>query len=120
MFGIGGTELLVIIVVALIVFGPKDLPKAMRSAGAMMRTFNRVSGEYRRQFEQALRDVEREVEIEETRKSVEAALKDSPTPVKSPPGQKDQGDDSKRSPAVADPEPGERASSEAKEKLGHA
>jgi sec-independent protein translocase protein TatB len=31
-FGIGGTELLVIIVVALIVFGPKDLPKAMRSA----------------------------------------------------------------------------------------
>lgn len=115
MFGIGGTELLVIIVVALIVFGPKDLPKAMRSAGAMMRTFNRVSGEYRKQFEQALRDVEREVEIEETRKTVEAALKDPPTPVKSPPGQKDQGDDPARSPVDTNPEPGERANTEVKE-----
>ena len=114
MFGIGGTELLVIIVVALIVFGPKDLPKAMRSAGAMMRTFNRVSGEYRRQFEQALRDAERELEIEETRKSVEAALKDSPTPVKSPPG--DQDDDPISSPVDTDhAEPGESASTEANE-----
>ncbi|EHK53309.1 twin-arginine translocase TatA/TatE family subunit [Allomesorhizobium alhagi] len=43
MFGIRGIELLVIVVVALIGFGPKQLPKAMRSAGAMMRTINRVS-----------------------------------------------------------------------------
>ncbi|WP_163268862.1 Sec-independent protein translocase protein TatB [Chelativorans alearense] len=77
MFGIGGTELFVIVLVVLIVFGPKELPKAMRSAGAMMRSFNRVSGDYRRQFEQALREAERELEIEETRKSVEAAFKDS-------------------------------------------
>ncbi|NGO55083.1 Sec-independent protein translocase protein TatB [Allomesorhizobium camelthorni] len=80
MFGIGGIELLVIVVVALIVFGPKELPKAMRSAGAMMRTINRVSGEFRSQFDQALREAERELEIEETRKSMEAAIRDTPTP----------------------------------------
>lgn len=76
MFGISGTELFVIVLVALIVFGPKDLPKAMRSAGAMMRTFNRVSGEYRTQFAKALHDAEQELELDETRKSVEAAFKE--------------------------------------------
>ncbi|PLT99480.1 Sec-independent protein translocase protein TatB [Sinorhizobium medicae] len=83
MFGIGWTELLVIVLVALIVFGPKDLPRAMRSAGAMMRTLNRVTGEYRRQFEQALREAERELEIEEMKKSVQAAIKEMPAGAKS-------------------------------------
>jgi sec-independent protein translocase protein TatB len=83
MFGIRGIELLVIVVVALIVFGPKELPKAMRSAGAMMRTINRVSGEFRSQFDQALREPERELEIDETRNSMEAAIKNTPTPSRS-------------------------------------
>jgi sec-independent protein translocase protein TatB len=91
-FGVGGTELLVIIVVALIVFGPKELPKAMRSAGAMLRTFNRVTGEYRRQFEQALREAERELEIEETRKSVEDAIKGPPSSATETAQHMDQGD----------------------------
>ncbi|PLT99057.1 twin-arginine translocase TatA/TatE family subunit [Sinorhizobium medicae] len=43
MFGIGLTELVVIVVVALIVLGSKELPKAMRSAGAMLRTLNRAT-----------------------------------------------------------------------------
>lgn len=115
MFGIGGTELLVIIVVVLIVFGPKDLPKAMRSAGSFMRTFNRVRGEYRRQFDQALRDVERELEIKEIRNSVEAATKDSPAPVKSPPRQKEQVSDRTTSPDQTDREPGEPKRTEVKE-----
>lgn len=89
MFGIGGTELLVIVVVALIVFGPKELPKAMRSAGAMMRTMNRISGDFRKQFDQALREAERELEIEETRKSVETAIKDASAPDRATPRQKD-------------------------------
>jgi sec-independent protein translocase protein TatB len=115
MFGIGGIELLVIVVVALIVFGPKELPKAMRSAGAMMRTINRVSGEFRSQFDQALREAERELQIAEARKSMEAAPKDSPTPVKSPPGQKDQDDDSTTLPVDTNREPGERANKKMKE-----
>ena len=91
MFGIGGTELLVIVVVALIVFGPKELPMAMRSAGAMMRTLNRISGDFRKQFDQVLREAERELEIEETRKSVEAAINDASAPAKATSQQKGQG-----------------------------
>jgi sec-independent protein translocase protein TatB len=85
MFGIGWTEL-VVIVVALIVLGPKELPKAMRSAGAMLRTLNRVTAEYRHQFEQALRDAEKELELEETRKSADAATRETPAPAEPEPG----------------------------------
>ena len=36
MFGIGGTELLVILVVALIVLGPKSVPQIARTLGKAM------------------------------------------------------------------------------------
>jgi len=48
MFGIGGTELLVILVVALIVLGPKSLPKLARTLGRTMGEFRRVSTEFQR------------------------------------------------------------------------
>ncbi len=95
-------------------FGP-NLPKAMRSAGSFMRSFNRVHGEYRSQFDQALRDVDRELGIKDIRNSVEAATKNSPTPVKFPPRQKEKGSDSPMSPDHTNRESGERTSKEVKE-----
>lgn len=48
MFGIGSTELLVILVVALIVLGPKSLASVSRSIGKAMGEFRRVSTEFQR------------------------------------------------------------------------
>lgn len=48
MFGIGGTELLVILVVALIVLGPKSVPQIARTLGKAMGEFRRVSTEFQR------------------------------------------------------------------------
>lgn len=48
MFGIGSTELLVILVVALIVLGPKSLAGVSRSLGKAMGEFRRVSTEFQR------------------------------------------------------------------------
>lgn len=60
MFDIGWTELLVIAVVAIIVVGPKDLPGMLRTLGQYAGKLKRTAGEFREQFDDALRDSELE------------------------------------------------------------
>jgi Tat protein translocase TatB subunit len=50
MFGIGMTELLVILAIGLIVIGPKKLPELARSLGKGLAEFRRASTEMRREF----------------------------------------------------------------------
>lgn len=42
MFGIGGTELFIIVVFVLLIFGPDKLPQFGRTIGQMMREFKRA------------------------------------------------------------------------------
>ena len=69
MFDIGWSELLVIAVVAIVVVGPKELPKLMRSIGHYGGKLRRAAGDFQRQFEEAMR----ESEIDEMRKAIESA-----------------------------------------------
>lgn len=50
MFGIGMTELLVILVIGLVVLGPKKLPELARTLGRGLAEFRRASTEMRREF----------------------------------------------------------------------
>ena len=50
MFGIGMTELMVILAIALVVLGPKKLPEIARSLGRGLAEFRRASSDMRREF----------------------------------------------------------------------
>jgi sec-independent protein translocase protein TatB len=67
MFDIGWSELLVIAAVAIIVVGPKDLPRMLRTFGNYAGKARKVANDFKRQFDEALR----EAELEDVRKSVE-------------------------------------------------
>ena len=58
MFDIGWTELLLIAVVAIVVIGPKDLPRAMRTVGQWTTRVKRMAGDFQRQFNEAVREAE--------------------------------------------------------------
>ena len=60
MFGIDWQELLVIVIVAVLVIGPKDLPLAMRTAGRWIAKVRRVSGHFRTGLEPMIREAEME------------------------------------------------------------
>jgi sec-independent protein translocase protein TatA len=51
---IGPLELILILVVALLVFGPKRLPEVGRSVGRGLREFRRASTELRDEFERTV------------------------------------------------------------------
>jgi len=67
MFDIGWSELLVIAVVAIIVVGPKELPRLMRTFGHYLGKVRHMAADFQRQFEEAVRDSE----IDEVRKAMQ-------------------------------------------------
>jgi sec-independent protein translocase protein TatB len=58
MFDIGGGELVVIGIVALVAIGPKELPTVLRTVGRYMGKIKRMSAEFQGQFQEALREAE--------------------------------------------------------------
>jgi sec-independent protein translocase protein TatB len=72
MFDIGWSEILVIAVVAIVVVGPKELPRMLRTFGKTMGTVRRTANDFKRQFDEALREAERDAGLEETRKSLQS------------------------------------------------
>lgn len=68
MFEIGWTEMLVIAVVMIVVVGPKDLPKMLRTFGKTTAKLRAMAGDFQKQFNEALK----EAELDDVKKSVDA------------------------------------------------
>ncbi|OJU03948.1 MAG: twin arginine-targeting protein translocase TatB [Rhizobium sp. 63-7] len=74
MLDVGWTELLVIAVVLIVVVGPKDLPPMLRAFGKMTTRLRAMAGEFRSQFDEALK----EAELDDVRKTIGDAQKLNP------------------------------------------
>ena len=68
MFDIGPGELLLIVIVAVVVIGPKDLPLALRTAGKWIGKMRRVSAHFRTGLDAMIREAEMD-ELEKKWKS---------------------------------------------------
>lgn len=60
-FGIGLPEMAVIMVVALLIFGPKKLPEIGRSVGKAIRGFQEASNEFQSEFKREADQLEQAV-----------------------------------------------------------
>jgi TatA/E family protein of Tat protein translocase len=78
MFGpIGMPELLIIMVIALIVFGPRKLPELGRSLGRSLGEFKRASNELRSTLDEEIR-IEEQRSADRQRPTEPAATPDEP------------------------------------------
>ncbi|OGS48797.1 MAG: twin arginine-targeting protein translocase TatB [Erythrobacter sp. RIFCSPHIGHO2_12_FULL_63_10] len=73
MFDIGASELLVIVIVAILVIGPKDMPRALRTAGRWIGKIRRASSHFRTGIDAMIREAELE-EMEKKWKSQNAEI----------------------------------------------
>jgi sec-independent protein translocase protein TatB len=77
MFDLGWSEILVIAVVAILVVGPKDLPRLMRTVGEWVARARRMAAH----FQSGVDEMIRQSELEDLRNDLKAMHRDMNTPV---------------------------------------
>ena len=77
MFDIGAAELLVIVIVAILVIGPKEMPRAMRTAGRWIGQVRKVSAHFRTGLDAMVREAELEDMEKKWKAQNEAIMKRS-------------------------------------------
>lgn len=88
MFGsIGGSEILLILLIALLVFGPRRLPEMGRTIGRTLSQFRRAATDFKH-------DLEREVHVEQRRDEI-GPVSSVAAPVGRPPGTEPERSDPK-------------------------
>src|SRR3546814_11556558 len=78
MFDIGASERLMVVIVAVVVIGRKDMPLAMRTAGRWIGKMRKVSGHFRAGIDAMVREAELEEMEKKWREQNEAIMKAAP------------------------------------------
>ena len=79
MFDLGWSKLIIIAMLAIVVVGPKDLPALLRTIGKFVGQIRRQADEFRRQFDDAMRDTELDQirkDVEDIKSSTESTVRD--------------------------------------------
>ena len=72
MFDLDISKMILVGIVALAVIPPKDLPRVMRTVGQTVGKMRRMAAEFQGQFMDAMREVEREADLESVKKEFQA------------------------------------------------
>jgi sec-independent protein translocase protein TatB len=72
MFDLDISKMIIVGIVALAVIPPKDLPRVMRTVGQTLGKMRRMAAEFQGQFMEAMREVEREADLESVKKEFQA------------------------------------------------
>ncbi len=77
MFGLGASELIIILVIALIVLGPKEIPKVARTLGRGMRELERAKNDLKKniEFNEDDIDLDKVIDAKDDNKSSENEAK---------------------------------------------
>jgi sec-independent protein translocase protein TatB len=78
MFDIAPMEILLVVIVAVIVIGPKDLPLALRTAGRWIGKVRKVSGQFRAGLDAMVREAEMEEMEKKWREQNDKIMREHP------------------------------------------
>jgi sec-independent protein translocase protein TatB len=95
MFELDWAKLLIVMVVAIVVVGPKELPTMLRMLGRTLATLRRHAEQFRAQFEQSIQEITRDAGVEDIkadlrklgelnpanqiRQTIDQAMRDAPS-----------------------------------------
>ena len=75
MFGLGAGEILIILVIAFLLFGPKQLPEVGRQVGKAVRGFKETADDLRKSVEPEINLIQQEVKMVE--QDFQASMKEA-------------------------------------------
>jgi TatA/E family protein of Tat protein translocase len=75
MFGLGAGEILIILVIAFLLFGPKELPEIGRQVGKAVRGFKETADDLKKSVEPEVNMIQQEVKMVE--QDFQASLKEA-------------------------------------------
>ena len=95
MFGLGAGEILIILVIAFLLFGPKQLPEVVRQVGKAVKGFKDTAEDLRKSVEPELNMIQQEVKTVE--QDFQASIKDAEEQINAATTPAEKQDDSKGS-----------------------